>query len=345
MGSRHIAFGAADGPLSRTGAEELAAGSGPSAGYVGETVIDFGRSAKAEPAPGSVVELGSDGGALALSKRGEVGSFGQILPEKSIGVLVGAAFPGVMRSGEVEFGAEALLERFVQVELGTVISRDRMDGMRFVAENVGSTPQGLLGSDTGDFADAYKTALAFDHGDGGRLAAAVYGIDLPVAEARAPLDDGWAFTDHLLAGEAAAAVVMAVAFAPQLTGSAQTAPKRAAVFFVGPEVQIDRLVAHDTDSLEPETSHDLLRTEILAQHPFNGREVLSRVAAVTPGAAAAPVGLLDREHGPVCSIIGGAVPLDLAIDRTGMPFQLSCDLADTMSARSHRRDSVSFVSA
>ena len=159
MGSRHIAFGAADGPLPRTGAEELAAGSGPSAGCVGETVIDFGRSAEAEPAPGSVVELGGDGGALALSECGKVGTFGQVLPEKSIGVLVGAAFPGVMRSGEVEFGAEALLERFVQVELGTVISRDRMDGMGFVAEDVGSTPQGLLGADTREFADAYKLPL------------------------------------------------------------------------------------------------------------------------------------------------------------------------------------------
>ena len=66
---------------------------------------------------------------------------------------------------------------------------------------------------------------------------------------------------------------------------------------------------------------------------------------VVPGAAAAPVGLLDREHGPVCSIIGGAVPFDLAIDRTGMPFQLPCDLCGTMPARAHRCDSVSFVSA
>ena len=345
MGSRHIAFRAADGPLPRTGAEELAAGSGPSAGDIGDAVIDFGRSAEAEAAPGSVVELGGDGGALTLRERGEVGAFGQVLPEKPIGVLVGAAFPGVVRSGEVEFGAQALLDCFVQVELGTVISGDRMNGMRFVAEDVGSAAQGLAGSDAREFADADQAAHAFDYGDGGGLAAAVYGIDLPIAGASALLDDGGAFTDHPLAGEAAAAVVTSVAFAPQLTGATQTAPKRATVFLVGPEVQIDRLVAHGLHALEPEASHDLLRAEILAQHPFNGRKVLRRVAAITPGAATAPVGLLDRAHGPVCSIIAGAVPPDLAIDRTGMPFQLPCDLCGTMPARAHRCDSVSFVSA
>ena len=76
------------GPLPRTGAEELAAGSGPSAGYVGDTVVDFGGSAEAEAEPGTVVELGGDGGALALSERGEVGAFGEVLPNESIGVFM-----------------------------------------------------------------------------------------------------------------------------------------------------------------------------------------------------------------------------------------------------------------
>ena len=109
MGSRRIAFGRAAGPLPRTGAEELAAGSGPAAGYVGDAVVDFGRSAEAEAAPRTVVELGGKRGAGALGERGEVEAFGEILSQKPIGVFIGTAFPGVVGSGEVNFGAEALL--------------------------------------------------------------------------------------------------------------------------------------------------------------------------------------------------------------------------------------------
>ena len=76
MGSRHIAFGVAGGPLPRTGAEELAAGSGPAAGCVGDAVVDFGRGAEAEAAAGPVIEFVGESGAFALGESGEVGSFG-----------------------------------------------------------------------------------------------------------------------------------------------------------------------------------------------------------------------------------------------------------------------------
>src|SRR5688572_4775799 len=100
MGSRHIAFGLADGPLPRTGAEELAAGGGPAAGCVGDAVVNFGRSAEAEAASRAVVELGGKGGALALSESGEVGALAEVLSQEPIGVFVGATFPSVMRGGE-----------------------------------------------------------------------------------------------------------------------------------------------------------------------------------------------------------------------------------------------------
>ena len=67
---------AADGPLPRTGAEELAAGSGPSAVERGETVIDFMGREEAVAASRTVIELGGEGGAFALGERGEVGAFG-----------------------------------------------------------------------------------------------------------------------------------------------------------------------------------------------------------------------------------------------------------------------------
>src|SRR6266508_1811060 len=105
-GDRRFVEGAADGPLPRTGAEELAAGSGPSAGKRGDAMIDLVRSEKAVAAPGAMVERGCEGGALALGERGKRSALGQVLTEQAIGVLVGSAFPRVVGSSEVESGAK-----------------------------------------------------------------------------------------------------------------------------------------------------------------------------------------------------------------------------------------------
>jgi hypothetical protein len=52
-----------------------------------------------------------------------------------------------------------LLERFVHMELSTVISGDGADGMRLVAEDVGGAPQGLLCPNARQFADTHQAAL------------------------------------------------------------------------------------------------------------------------------------------------------------------------------------------
>ena len=345
MGSRHIAFKAADGPLPRTGAEELAAGSGPSAGCVGDAVVDFGRSAEAEAAPRTVVELGGDGGALALSEGGEVDTFAEVLPQEPIGVFIGAAFPGVVGSGEVDFGVKALLECFVHVKLSTVISSDGVDGMRFIAQDVDGALQGLLRTDARQLANAHESALAFDHGDSGRLAAAVDGVDLPVAEPGALGDDRWPIRDHAFAGEAAAAVLAGVAFPALLMGAAEMTPERAAPRSVLPEVEVDPFDAHDAYAFGSQAANDLLGAEVLPQHAFDGREVLGGVALVAPRAAAAAVRLLHCEHRAVEAIVRAAVALDLPMNGRTMPAEGSRDLLDRVPLASHRCDGVSFVSA
>jgi hypothetical protein len=342
MRSRHIAFGAADGPLPRTGAEELAAGSGPAAGCVGDAVVDFGRSAEAEAAPRTVVELGGDGGALALSERAEVGAFAEVLAQEPIGVFIGAAFPGVMGSGEVDYGVEAFFEGFVHVELGTVISRDGMDGMRFVAQDGGGARQGLLRPDARELADAHESAFAFDHGDRGWLAAAVDGVDLPVTDAGALIDDRRSVANHAFAGEATAAVLAGVAFPASFIGAAEMAPERAALGSVRPEVEVDRFDAHYSDAFGAQATHDLLGAEVLPQHAFDGGEVLGGIAPVAPGAAAAAVGHLYCEHRTVVAIVRTAVALELPVNGRAMPAEGGRDLLDRLSLASHRCDGVSF---
>ena len=40
----------------------------------------------------------------------EAGAFGEVLADEAVGVLVGTSFPGVVRVGEVDLGAESALE-------------------------------------------------------------------------------------------------------------------------------------------------------------------------------------------------------------------------------------------
>ena len=53
--------------------------------------------------------------------------FGQVLADQAVGVLVGAALPGVMRIGEVERHAGGVLDPGVAVELGAVVGGDGLE--------------------------------------------------------------------------------------------------------------------------------------------------------------------------------------------------------------------------
>ena len=125
---------AADGPLPRTGAEQLAAGSGPFAVERGETVINFVGCEEAVAAPRAMVEFVGEGGAFALGERRQVGALGQVLAEEAIGVLIGPALPRMMGQGEVDGGAQTSLQGLVHMELGAVVRGERANAMGLIAE-------------------------------------------------------------------------------------------------------------------------------------------------------------------------------------------------------------------
>ena len=92
----------------------------------------------------------------------------------------------------------------------------------------------------------------------------------------------------------AATVVASVTIALDLAGPSQMAPQRASARFVGPDMQVDRLVAHDAHSFHPQAADNLLGTEVLAEHALNRSEVRRSVAAIVPGAAAAKAAAKDE---------------------------------------------------
>lgn len=60
--------------------------------------------------PRAVVELASDGITGLLGQIVEAHSFGQILPDQAVGILIRAAFPGVMWGSKVEAHAADCLD-------------------------------------------------------------------------------------------------------------------------------------------------------------------------------------------------------------------------------------------
>lgn len=85
----------------------------------------------AEAFAGSVIEAFLDRQAEANRDVCEGAPFGEVLADEAVGVFVGAAFPGVMWSSEVEGGAELFFDVFIAVELSAVVRGDGVDFVRF----------------------------------------------------------------------------------------------------------------------------------------------------------------------------------------------------------------------
>src|SRR5205807_4309198 len=114
---------------------------------------------------------------------------------------------------------------------------------------------------------------------GARLARAEERVGLPRPELGRRLGRRGARADRALAGEPAATVVAAVAFAPLFAGAAQMLIERAARAFVGPDVAVDRLVADGELAVAPQPAGHLLRTPIVPQSPLDAPPMSGRGVA------------------------------------------------------------------
>ena len=308
-------------------------------------MVDFVRSAEAMAFARAMVEVGSDARAEALGEVTERSTLGEVLSDEAVGVLVGAAFPGVMGSGEEDGGVESMLDGFVAVKLDSVVEGEGVHGMGLVGEECNQASGGKVGGGPGHRADADQAALALDDGGDAGRALPVNRVAFPVADPAPLCDDGRALWEHPLAREPSSTVVLPIAFAAPLLGAPQVGPKDAAALFILPDPQVDRFVAHHGQPEAAQSAHDLFRTPAPPEQPLDQLEVARTIASVAPRAAAAAVRLLHREPRAVEPVVGTVIASDLAPNGAGMSMQGRRDLPDRVPLGSHRCDRVSFLSA
>ena len=158
---------------------------------------------------------------MILIELGHAGAFRDVLSDQAIGVLVSTSLPGVVRSGEVEGHLSRTLNGSVVMELGAIVGGDGLEVLGVLPDESDSACTGLLLRPRPELTDEQVATLALDQAHDAMLAAGAHdGVDFPMAEGSARFNTVWSFADMSLAGEAAAAVIRAVALSALLSGAA-----------------------------------------------------------------------------------------------------------------------------
>ena len=279
--------------------------------------------------------------AFALGDSGHRLSFGKVLPEESVGVLISPALPAVMRGGEVELDRADCFDLAIPVELGPVVRRDGAHPPGMTRQQA---EQGAVGLGRGprlEFADHEVAALALDQGEHAVAALspalAHHGVDLPMADLAPPLDTARPLPDHPFARQSPAAVVASVAFPACLARPAQMFVQCASTPQIPPDVPVDGLVADRQLSLQPQVPGDLFGAPLFPQQPFHSLPMPAPELAVAPRPITPRVGPLLRPPGSIPAVVGRRVALQFPRDRAAMAPQLARDLRRLQPHQPQRR--------
>ena len=133
-----------------------------------------------------------------------------------------------------------------------------------------------------ELSDLHISGLSFDEGHHAGLAVTEHGVGFPVSDAGAVVGSGGSDLDRPLSGQSPSRVVGTVSFASQLGGPAQVLVEGAAASLVGPDMEIDGLMA----DLEPvyafQPPGDLLGAPVDLEQLLDQLPVLVGDAVVAP---------------------------------------------------------------
>ena len=280
---------------------------------------------------------------MSLLKFIKARASGQVLAQQSIGVLVGAALPGVVRRGKVNLGAQPSLQLFVGMELGAVVCGDCSYRVELPAKDFRRPLQRFLGSGRRKLTYSGKSAFTLHHSHHARLSRPVDCVDLPVSKPDTLLNLGRTLPNHLLARQSPPTVIPRIPLTLLFTRPAQVPPQRSTSLLVRPDPALNRLVAHRTQSFQPQPAHDLLRTIVLTQHCLHRRKMLRTVVKITPRPASTTSRVLASKLWPIVAVVVRFVPRNLPINCAAMPLQLPRYITNRTPRGLHRTNSVSIL--
>ncbi len=114
--------------------------------------------------------------AVPLGEMRQAGSLRGVLSDEAVGVLIGAALPGAVGSGEEEIGTSGCFDRPVSVELGAIVDGDGADMSSGVVDELdGGSVGGHDGSGL-EFANHDVAGLAVDECEEAVLVGAEHGV-------------------------------------------------------------------------------------------------------------------------------------------------------------------------
>src|SRR5690606_7118007 len=214
--------------------------------------------------PWSLVEFSRRLIAVALPRAGQRSSLAEVLAQQPIEVFVAAAFPWMMRIGEVAAHAGGGLDLPVAVELGAVVPGDRLEGQAAVLDQLDRRavdgahravrqPDHL--SQAGAALDQRQEAGPFPAGAHDRVA-------FPVADFTALLDLRGPGIDHGLAAQLSPLLRAVGAFSAPLPAVAQEPEHGPAPALVPPHVPVDGHVAERDPEPVGQLAGDLLRAPL-----------------------------------------------------------------------------------
>jgi hypothetical protein len=232
----------------------------------GATIVHLLGCTIAVAFTGSRVQFESNVVAVGLGDAAHTHSFGKILADEAVEVLVATPLPGMVRSREVALHGEALFECLVAMELRTVVQGDRLE-VGLVLLDGGERGLDDRSSRSGaHLPNDHKAWASFHEGKNAVVQIATYhGISLPVPRALSGLHLMRPFRDMTLSGQDSSGILWIVALSTLFGAAAQMCEQRPSVFSVVEDVLVDRLVADTESSLQPEGVGDLLGTPLFLQ--------------------------------------------------------------------------------
>lgn len=170
-------------------------------------------------------------------------TFRQVLPNQTVRVLVGSAFPGMIGRGEVEGDTGGAFDFVIAVELGAVVDGDGLEEASLLANELNDPAVQLGLGVIRELRDQQAPGRTLDEGHDAMFGAcSADGVHLPMADLTPELDRCRSFGDVPLSSQAATLLVRAVTLAI-LRSLPETTPQIPSRAFVAPDVLIDGLVA------------------------------------------------------------------------------------------------------